>query len=186
MVIYNAGMTHFDLIIDTASSRCLCPQCRKPIIPVTCAFNNCEWKYSGIKLEGEGSQQRPKVVESADWQTAGDAYERFPEGPSNEVHWVRLLIIARKSTGRMSTIEGAVTAGSGGNMECSVCAEAVNRFSSDAVSTPCGHQLLPQGVLEALAAAGEQDLSQLPQGCGELECKHSVRALQVLLGRSSI
>ena len=66
-VIDNHGQGTFDLIVD--APKCKCPQCRRPIQPVTCAFNNCDWRFLGTKLGRAGATE---IVRSDDWTVAGN------------------------------------------------------------------------------------------------------------------
>ena len=67
MVIDNHGQGTFDLIVDAYT--CKCPQCDKAINPATCAFNNCLWRFMGLKLGCAGA---PETVRSDGWTDAGD------------------------------------------------------------------------------------------------------------------
>lgn len=110
LVIHNAGFALFDLILDSAGGGCKCPCCYEAITPVTAAFNKCEWKYAGIKLApGKG----PETVQCEQWKQAGDRYERFSDGPDNQVQWSRLLLITRRPK----------AASASDHVECSICCE---------------------------------------------------------------
>ena len=63
-VIDNRGQGTFDLIID--AHNCKCPMCRKPVKPVTCAFNNCQWRFMGLKVGAA------EAVRSDGWTDAGN------------------------------------------------------------------------------------------------------------------
>ena len=91
MVIMNKGFTEFDLIND--GHTCQCPMCEKPVIPVTCGFNNCEWKVIGRKVEKLG--QPPKMFRTK-WKSAGDAYERFSPDKNGKVHFLDLKILCKR------------------------------------------------------------------------------------------
>lgn len=63
-----------------------CPMCNVEVVPSTCGFTDCTWRYKGRKT-GETN------VLVGMWKEAGDSYHRFQgEG---EVEWGRLLIQAR-------------------------------------------------------------------------------------------
>ena len=72
MVIDNRGCGTFDLIIDAHT--CTCPMCRKPIKPVTCAFDNCQWRFLGLRIGRAGA---PETVRSDGWKDASDRRVRF-------------------------------------------------------------------------------------------------------------
>jgi len=84
MVILNHGFRDFDLIRHDGGKNC--PQCGKAVVPTTCGFNKCIWRYQGRKA-GETNA----LV--GQWKEAGNSYHRFAEG--REVEWERLLIQAR-------------------------------------------------------------------------------------------
>ena len=48
-VIIPIGYKRFDLISDANESTTKCPICSKYAEPETCSFNNCWWKWSGLK-----------------------------------------------------------------------------------------------------------------------------------------
>ena len=62
-VIMNQGFTSFDLIEDGHS--CSCPSCSSAVVPTTCAFNSCQWKWVGKKIDSH--TRRPVVVHSDAW-----------------------------------------------------------------------------------------------------------------------
>jgi hypothetical protein len=78
----------FDLIIDAHT--CKCPICKDFVAPMTCAFSNCKWKWSGIQVV---DPSKPPVHRSGDWKDADDKYHRFKDG--QEVQWTRLKISTR-------------------------------------------------------------------------------------------
>ena len=71
MVIVIMGFCTFTLPED--NYKCKCPLCDKLVQPVTCAFNNCRWKWTGLKLE---PPSLPSLLK-CDWQEADDAYHIF-------------------------------------------------------------------------------------------------------------
>jgi hypothetical protein len=108
MVICNMGCCTFDLLLD--AGRCRCPECSTAITPVTCAFNECQWRFSGVKLERHsvrtqaGSASRVKrrcglkpvaVSSGPGWREVVGHYERFRDSQDNRVQWTRLLMVAR-------------------------------------------------------------------------------------------
>ncbi|CAM9337802.1 unnamed protein product [Ectocarpus sp. 6 AP-2014] len=85
MVILNHGFRDFDLIRPGRDPK-RCPMCNREVVPSTCAFTDCTWRYKGRKA-GETN------VLVGMWKEAGDSYHRFEEG--GEVQWDRLLIQVR-------------------------------------------------------------------------------------------
>lgn len=122
MVICNKGMAHFDLVVD--AHLVSCPMCSGHVVPETCAFNKCEWRFTGVK-----TSDTPKEVSSFGWTLAGDQYERFSSEGADKVDWARLLISTRYPWKRAF------------NTECPVCLSAFTNSSSDPeVDTKCGHR----------------------------------------------
>jgi hypothetical protein len=50
-VIMPQGMRVFDLVYQTDSSTTKCPCCAKFVMPTMVAFNNCLYKWTGVKGE---------------------------------------------------------------------------------------------------------------------------------------
>lgn len=92
MVILNHGFEDFDLMRNAGTGmHCFnCPQCFEIVVPSTCGFNNCVWRYKGRKA-GETN------ILVGPWKEAGDSYHCFEEG--KQVAWERLLIQARPLPG---------------------------------------------------------------------------------------
>ncbi|CAF1538494.1 unnamed protein product, partial [Rotaria sp. Silwood1] len=67
-------------------------QCSKYVEPITCAFNNCVWRWEGLLQSKPGTE--PKEV-SGDWKYADNAYYRFDENVNAAVVWLRLIIYAK-------------------------------------------------------------------------------------------
>ena len=86
MVIVNHGFRDFDLMRPGLLGERRCPECKSVVVPTTCGFTDCMWRYRGRKT-GETN------VLTGPWKKAGDSYHRFEEG--REVKWDRLLIQAR-------------------------------------------------------------------------------------------
>ena len=47
MVIIQMGIGSFDLVMD--EHQCKCPLCKEYVKPITAAFNNCQYRWTGIK-----------------------------------------------------------------------------------------------------------------------------------------
>ena len=52
MVIVEQGYCEFDYLND--AHMCKCPMCEQPIVPSTCGFNNCQWKFITRKISTLG------------------------------------------------------------------------------------------------------------------------------------
>ncbi|MEW5315360.1 MAG: hypothetical protein WDW38_006797 [Sanguina aurantia] len=121
-VVHNRGMGLFDLIVD--AGKITCPICQSHVEPETCAFNNCQWRYSGTKASSAS-----RVFRSLDWTLAEDQYERFSSQAASQVDWNRLLISTR-----LPQRETAIA-------ECAICMAAVTGSRSDPdMTTTCRHR----------------------------------------------
>ena len=49
MVIIQMGIGSFDLVMD--EHQCKCPLCKEYVKPITAAFNNCQYRWTGIKSD---------------------------------------------------------------------------------------------------------------------------------------
>lgn len=97
-VIDNRCFGRFDLAKATENKTTRCPMCRAYIVPLTCAFNNCEWRFNGIKiLSGEAC--------SSPWRTVGDVYTKFNEQFDNAAScpWYSLIIETRRAAPEAAT-----------------------------------------------------------------------------------
>ncbi|CAF1055198.1 unnamed protein product [Rotaria sp. Silwood1] len=93
-VIMSMGYIEFDVLRGPNSKTTKCPMCSKYVNPTTCGFNNCWWKYEGIKQPNE--YEEPKTIAS-DWQHADNAYHRFDEEKSGIIQWRDLKLTAAKT-----------------------------------------------------------------------------------------
>ena len=95
LVIHNCKFTAetsdgaFDLRKHAMNVKC--PECRNGFVPSTCAFNNCEWKYSGTKFEWLTGG----VQVSGEWQVADNAYHVFDNNVT--VNWMDLKITSKRT-----------------------------------------------------------------------------------------
>ena len=121
-VIMNHSYCEFDLIEDRR--KCECPICHKQVIPTTCGFNNCRWKWVGRKIDQQ--TQRPVTIR-ADWKVADDAYHYFDETKSGTANWLRLKITTKQASDVKSWL-----------IICAICLDyAVGATETDTL--PCGH-----------------------------------------------
>jgi hypothetical protein len=74
-VIIGIGMREFDLLVDPSPSTTPCPMCKQYVEPTTCGFNNCQWRWQGIKQ----IPRQPPMPLSGDWQPADNAYHYFDQ-----------------------------------------------------------------------------------------------------------
>lgn len=92
-VVIPVGYEKFDMLLDTNDNTTICPVCEQYVEPQTCGFNNCWWRYQGIKQDEIGKS--PKKC-SSDWQHADDAYHYFDQQISGMVMWKQLIVEAVK------------------------------------------------------------------------------------------
>ncbi len=90
-VIMPIGYKKFDLLLDPSESATKCPMCSKYVNPQTCAFNNCWWRWTGVK---QNSNAEAPIQCSNDWTYAGDAYHYFDKHKSGTVIWRQLILEA--------------------------------------------------------------------------------------------
>jgi len=91
-VICNVQFGRVDLMESGLNKPC--PMCYQPVRVGTCAFNNCYWRYSGVKENGDILDIKP-----GDWNKAGDDYHRFNEKKDVEAvcNWLSLVIECKPS-----------------------------------------------------------------------------------------
>ncbi|CAF0781781.1 unnamed protein product [Brachionus calyciflorus] len=78
-IIYQLGMPN--------QKETKCPQCDSYVKPITCGFNNCRWRFYGIKESENG----PKRV-SCEWKNVGDEYHRFDDDEESMCQWNSLVV----------------------------------------------------------------------------------------------
>ena len=86
MVIVNHGYEKFDLAQPNLDEK-RCPLCDHAVVPITCGFTDCEWRY-------KGRQPGKKKLVRGRWKEVGHSYHRFVAG--EEVEWTELVIEARR------------------------------------------------------------------------------------------
>jgi hypothetical protein len=97
IVIMSGGYAKFDLvsqqIIPHAESTTTtaagptvpkCPMCMRYVMAEKCAFNNCWWKFTGVK---DNDQQY-----SSNWTHADNAYHYFDEQQGEKIIWYELTL----------------------------------------------------------------------------------------------
>ena len=119
-VIMNHGYCEFDLIEDR--HKCKCPICRQQVIPTTCGFNNCRWKWVGRRIDQQ--TQRPVTIR-ADWKVADDAYHYFDETKSGTANWLRLKITTQQASDDKY-------------VRCAICLYDAE-VATETDTLPCGH-----------------------------------------------
>lgn len=65
-----------------------CPMCLQYVEPKKYAFNNCWWRFTGVKEND--------VPCSSDWHYADNAYHRFDDDPNSKIIWYNLILEAVK------------------------------------------------------------------------------------------
>lgn len=77
-VLYHLGMPSQDTN---------CPICKTYVDPKTCAFNNCKWRYFGIKKDTTGLKRV-----KCDFQSADNNYYRFDPTDHGMAQWTQLAL----------------------------------------------------------------------------------------------
>ncbi|RUS17403.1 hypothetical protein BC938DRAFT_476278 [Jimgerdemannia flammicorona] len=103
-VIMSMGFGTFDIVDMVSSpenySQCVCPCCKKMVVPQTCAFVNSWWTYDGV-IQPEGHSET-EVVAMEGWKHADNAYHVFePPNINGELDdgmagWISLMLYAEK------------------------------------------------------------------------------------------
>jgi hypothetical protein len=111
MVIINMHYGMVDLIRDAVNFKC--PICRATVIPKTVGFNNCNWRWAGLKAE-----ENSEPIESKQVSKATDAYTRFDpsdesKGGSGMAVWRNLRIFSEELDH--------------GNWQCAICLDSLHR-----------------------------------------------------------
>ena len=84
-VIMKMGSVCYDLGLPNDKTKC--PICSKYVQPMTCAFNNCKYRYLGIKNTPNGLER----VRS-DWKECDNNYYRFDPKEHGTAEWSRLVL----------------------------------------------------------------------------------------------
>ncbi|CAF1165393.1 unnamed protein product [Rotaria sordida] len=91
MVVVNIGIREFNLL-NESHKMSKCPECSRYVEPITCAFNNCIWRWEGLLQSGTDTE--PREV-SGDWKRADNAYHRFDENVNEAAVWRQLNLYAQ-------------------------------------------------------------------------------------------
>ncbi|CAF1320056.1 unnamed protein product [Rotaria sp. Silwood1] len=87
----NIGIKDFDFLNESYKMS-KCPQCSTYVEPITCAFNNCVWRWGGLLQSKPGIESKEV---SGDWKYADNAYYRSDENVNAAVVWLRLILYAK-------------------------------------------------------------------------------------------
>ncbi|ELR23586.1 ubiquitin domain containing protein [Acanthamoeba castellanii str. Neff] len=139
-VIINKHHGTFDLLLDAHT--CHCPSCGSYVEPATCAFNNCWWKWSGIKKGARAGQPPLHMVwlhlSTNNREQADNAYHRFSEDKAGTVEWLRLLI----HTKRIQECEDSAVPRKPFEMFCCICICDI-KATEEVKTLACGHAFHP-------------------------------------------
>ncbi|CAF4965196.1 unnamed protein product, partial [Rotaria socialis] len=72
------GYRKFDVLCDLDDITTVCPICNSFVQPIACGFNNCWWRFQGIKKAESGARAAPKKCFS-EWKQADNAYHCFEQ-----------------------------------------------------------------------------------------------------------
>ena len=119
-VVISKGIGTYDLVYDEHTNRC--PICAKYVKTEKCAFNNCQYAYTGIMLQGNG--QPPKKVTTQKEIKVGDKYMLFDPEVAGSADWTTLKIVTKPlEVGRASVV-------------CGICRKKV---TSNKAEVACDH-----------------------------------------------
>ena len=62
MVIMPVHYGVFDVLLDSNAETTCCPCCQTFVQPLTCAFSNCEWKWTGLKGQPPARQMHKQLT----------------------------------------------------------------------------------------------------------------------------
>ena len=120
-VIVKKGLGIYDIIYDQFTN--ICPVCSEYVDSKKCAFSNCKFNYTGIKLV---SGKPPQKVMSKKETTVGDHYLLFDPAETGEVNWLSLKICTKMSYGDKVEVENS----------CGICKK---KMSASKRIAKCGH-----------------------------------------------
>jgi len=94
MVIVNMRFGVFDVIMDQYKTKC--PVCGEHVKPITAGFNNCKYRWTGIKVP-KSEQEPPLTCMEKKFISVRNKYLRFDEsdksnGGNGVTGWMRLVI----------------------------------------------------------------------------------------------
>ena len=150
-VVVSKGFAKFDLQVDgrpaegaamKSHSTCACPMCDEFIVPLTASFNNCYWRWDGVK-EIQGGRQEVSAVE---WQHTGNEYHCFDpkaveKGGAGTAMWSRLMLEAVEDDPRSdcTLCNGLLT--SRAQSQCGQCHHRFHLLCLDDWKAMCGKQM---------------------------------------------
>jgi len=150
MVIMNFG---FGVLDAKDRERTRCPMCKGKVEPVTCGFNNCNWRWAGLKA-GSGGGSAIVPVASKQVSKAGNEYTRFnpateKEGGSGMAVWQHLRIFTEKLDH--------------GDSECAICLESLSAAVARLAVT---HSPSTKETEEAVTRNEKKESKQRLLSCG--------------------
>jgi hypothetical protein len=95
-VIVPIGLNQkIDIVSDINKQNSKCPLCQEYIEPILFGFNNCDWRWSGIKQLQTG--QTPLKCPQTEWKRADNAYHYFEQDLTSNIIWRQLIIETRET-----------------------------------------------------------------------------------------
>ena len=139
MVIINMGdVCIFKLGSKETRQKTDCPICYQHVEPLTCGFNNCQYRYIAKKED-----ENTIVNEKSKWKEIGDNYYRFDEKKSTI--YSELLIEVKKHSKYVCENVGSMSFYYGSSsitheFECAICLSPTDTSSKNNVATlKCKH-----------------------------------------------
>ncbi|CAF1355982.1 unnamed protein product, partial [Rotaria sordida] len=122
-VIINKEMGIFDFINNKNTN---CPQCHAHVAVLTCAFNNCQWRWFGIKCE----PKTDRLVQI-----------KIDDGGAKLVTWQKLIIQTRRTRY---------------NDDCIICLEKISEEEQQQLTiTKCKHVYHKECLQQWIDAGGD-------------------------------
>ena len=123
-VIMNMGLPIIYQLGMTGQMRTTCPMCASYVKPITCGFNNCEWRFMGIKETSKGLE---RVM--CDFKHVQNEYHRFNDDEKSLVSWSSLVIETKNSLKKNHLTNEDV---------CAFCLEEIEATTD--INSKCAHK----------------------------------------------
>jgi len=125
-VIIPKGTGVYDLIYDDHTNQC--PMCSSYVKVEKCAFNNCTYRYTGIKMQGDGKPAQKVTCQNE--IGVGNHYKLFDPEIVGNANWTTLKIETKARYGGTGNEQ----------VSCGLCTEPIiEGLSSIEYKSDCSH-----------------------------------------------
>lgn len=121
---------YFDM--DFEDYLCECPVCNESVTPITIGFNNCWWRFSGIKAVYDAEM---KEIVKSKWKFADNNFHYFDQAEAGTVDWKRLMFQVIPISNNM--YDFYTSDKEPDKTYCQICLKRSGRNVT--VERPCGH-----------------------------------------------